>query len=707
MASSFSKSLLASAVALVVAGMASAQESKFQEGVKFLRLGTPEDRVQALECFRDVLKEDPSNEQALAYYRSISQDEWFMLLSEEGEIQKIAQSILDRAKLQRKEVSRDEGQIESLVAVACAADSSYEDRRNAVTKLVADHGEFAVPAIAERLGNPDDADGQVNGIAALAQLGGVAVLPLIELCKSSNSTARLNAAAALLHIGDERAMPAMAMLAQSDDQESVRNVARSFLQKRRVSGSAAQLYAKAAEGYLTAGVVPGAFSDVVWNLVDDKLVARDVPALVYAVELAKASALDGVKADPKSADLRSLLAQANLAEANLVETSIAQGDESAKELEGMVPEFKMAALATGPNVLRTALEAGLRTDMSNVSVAAIEALARVEERAELSASSLVQALDSTDKRVRYAAAAALVKASNGVNVPSANKVVDALSQAVTEEAVRVIQVIGNAEGLAQATKEAASVRGFAAACDANAVRGMMSLLVNPSTDVVVIQEILPDGLPEDLINNIKKDSRMAHTKVVVIAKDVDAATARFESFGEAVSVVAGPLSGEALIAAVNTALEGMEPGAQSVRAEGYATGASAALLAMAAGKCDIRGALVSLQAQLDRGDAVSVPAAQAIGVAGSAAQLPALMAALQGSGSNDLKVAVATAMGEILGRSGPCADEIGAGLAAVLESDADIQVRLAVAAALGKAKTDDARRALLLQGLKKVGSSSN
>ena len=49
MASSFSKSLLASAVALVVAGMASAQESKFQEGVKFLRLGTPEDRVQALE----------------------------------------------------------------------------------------------------------------------------------------------------------------------------------------------------------------------------------------------------------------------------------------------------------------------------------------------------------------------------------------------------------------------------------------------------------------------------------------------------------------------------------------------------------------------------------------------------------------------------------------------------------------------------------
>ena len=519
MASSLSNSLLASVVALVVAGGLAAQDSKFQEGVKLLRLGTVEDRAKALEAFREVLKEDPSNEQALGYYQSITQDEWFLLLSQQDEIQKIAQSILERAKLERVQRSRDEAAIAEQVQIACAADTGYEDRRNATMKLVANHGEFAVPAIGERLGNPDDADGQVNGIAALVQLGRSAVLPLIELCKSSNSTARLNAAAALLHIGDDRAAASMAMLAQSDDQESVRTVARSFLQKHKSSGTAVSLYAKASMGYLTAGISVGAFSDVVWTLVDDKLVARDVPALVYAVELAKASALDGVKADPASKEARSLLAQANLAEANLIETSVAQGDESAKSLEGLVPEFKMAALATGPEILRSALEAGLKSGQPNVSVGAIEALAHVEERAQLGSSSLIKALDSTDKRVRFAAAAALVKASNGVGVPAVDKVVDALAQAVTEEAVRVVQVIGNAEGLAQATREASNQRGLAATCDATAIKGLQSLLINPGTDVVVMQEILADGLPENVINNIKKDPRMANTKVVVVAKD--------------------------------------------------------------------------------------------------------------------------------------------------------------------------------------------
>ena len=114
MASSLSKSILASVVALVVAGTVHAQDSKFQEGVKLLRLGTPEDRAKALEAFREVLKEDPSNEQALELYRSITQDEWFLLLSQQDEIQKIAASILERAKLERKERSRDEAAIETL-----------------------------------------------------------------------------------------------------------------------------------------------------------------------------------------------------------------------------------------------------------------------------------------------------------------------------------------------------------------------------------------------------------------------------------------------------------------------------------------------------------------------------------------------------------------------------------------------------------------
>lgn len=320
----------------------------------------------------------------------------------------------------------------------------------------------------------------------------------------------------------------------------------------------------------------------------------------------------------------------------------------------------------------------------------------------LGQSSLVKALDSGDKRVRYAAAAALVKASHGVAVPAADKVVDALAQAVTEESVRVVQLIGATEDMAQAAKQASIGRGTAVACEASAASGLYSLLVNPDTDVVVIQEILPDRLPEDVISNIKKDPRMANTKIVVVAKDAEAAKARF---GESIhGVVAGPLTGDSLLAAVNTALEGVAVEPRNARAESYAKEASSALQAMAAGKSGIAMALGSLQAQLNRTDAVAVPAARALGLSGTPAQLDALLAALQGSGSVDLKVAAADAIGMILGRASDCPAAVADGLGAVLGSDADLKVRTATAAALGKAKIDDARKAKLLESLKKVGS---
>jgi hypothetical protein len=66
--------------------------------------------------------------------------------------------------------------------------------------------------------------------------------------------------------------------------------------------------------------------------------------------------------------------------------------------------------------------------------------------------------------------------------------------------------------------------------------------------------------------------------------------------------------------------------------------------------------------------------------------------------------ASADAIGEILGRASSCSDEVGQALGDILGSDSDMQIRLAVAGAIGKAKVDDARRASLLGALKKVGS---
>ncbi len=696
MARSFPQSLLAAAVAVVVGGSALAQTTPLQEAVNLLRLNKQDEAVIKL---REILAADPSNADALALYKSVSQDEWYLLMTTKGDVQQIAQSILDRAKVETKQRSRDEAAIAALVATATAADGDYGTRQAAINKLIADHGEFAVPALVARLGNSDDAEGQIQAISTLSQLRSVAVLPLIEALKSSQELTVQNAAAALHHIGDDRSIPAMANLA-NDQRGSVSAIARKFLAKKNTQGAAADLLLAQARTYLKGGVPVGGFSEVVWSLRDDKLVATDVMPLLYPSELAKACAADAVRIAPGNLEARSVLAQANLGQANLIETSIASGDAAAKALEPVAAELKIAAYASGVDALRSALDAGVKEGMAPVAIGAIQALARAEIIDTIDQSSLLAALNSSDKRIKYAAAEALVSASGGARVPQAGRVVAVLTEAVAEEAVRTIQVIAP-QDTAAAVASSSSVRGFAVDASSNAVTGMHSLLINPSVDVVVINEILPDRLPEDVIGNIKKDPRMANTRIVVIAKDEAAAKTRF---GDGVGIVKAPLTGENLVAAVNTALEGVA-NAGNARAEAYATKASEALLAIAQQKGEVGPALGNLGKQLNRGDSVAVPAARSLGLAGGELQLPELVGALGGAGSVELKKAAAEAIGNVLSRLGNCPDGVATALSAVLSSDADVSLRAAAAIALGKAKLDNAKRAELQKMLNRVATS--
>lgn len=703
MARSFSQYVLAAAVAAVVGGssLAQAQQTPLQEAVTLLRLGKNDEAVAKL---REILAADPSNEQALAMYKSVSQDEWYLLMTTTGEdgqtseIQKIAQSILERARIETKARSRDAATIEALVNTATAADSDFPTRQSAINKLINDHGEFAVPPLVEKLGG-DTGETQIQAIAALQQIGSAAVLPLLEVLKSGNAGLVRSAAAALHHIDDARAIPAMAQLA-TDQRADIATIGRRFIEKRKATGNALDLQLAQGREYLKGNVPIGGYSEVVWSLRDDKLVPSDVPAMLYPAELAKSCAATGLAWTPSSLAARSLVAQANLAQANLIETSILKGDEAAKALEPVAAELKNAALATGVDALREALRAGEEQGLTPVAVGAIAALAQAESVDSVENSPLMQALRSSNKQVRYAAATAIVRATGGARVPLADDVVAVLADAVTEEAVRNIQVIAPSLETQAAVEATGKVRGVAVGASADAITGMRDLLINPNVDVVVINELLPDGLPENIIGNIKKDPRMANTKVVIVAKDEEAAKTRF---GDGVAVIKAPLTGENLVAAVNTALEGVTTPANE-RAESFAVRASEALRAMAENKLVIAGALTNLSQQLNRADAVSVPAAGALGLAGGGAELPALVAALGGSGSIELKKASAEAGGAILSRLGSCPDDVYTALATALDGATDVELRAKIATALGRANLSPEKRGELLKKLNRVAA---
>lgn len=682
MARSLSQSLLAVAVAAVVGGAALAQDTPLQEAATLLRLNKKEEATAKL---REILAGDPSNADAMQMYRSISQDEWYLLMTQKdadgnpSEIQKIAIAILDRAKAEKKVRSRDAATIDGLVGTATAKDSDYGARQTAINSLIAEHGEFAVPALVAKLGNNDDADGQIQAIAALSQLRSHAVMPLLAALGSSSQDVVRNAAAALKMIGDDRATPAMLHLA-NDERASVREVAAKFVAQKGATGTAVDAYLAQAATYLKGNVAAGAWSDVVWALADDKLVAADVPALLYPAELAKGCAMAALRIAPSNADARSMFAQACLAQANLIDQGVAGGDEAMKALEATSADLKAVALASGRDAVRRALEAGAAAGIGPVAMGSIGSLAVAENGDSAGSSSLVGALGSGDKRVRYAAAEALVKATSGVNVPSSGMVVEVLAAAVAEQAVHTVHVVAPLADANAAVAELSAKRGFAVAHSGDAVSGMAALLTNPNVDFLVVSDILPDRTPQDVIGNVKKDPRMANTKIAILCKDEEAAKAKL---GDGFTYIKAPLTGEALATATTAALEGSNDPAKA-RAEAYAAMASASLAAMAAGRCDIGGAATTLAGQLDRADAVSVPAAKALGLGGGEAALAALSGALAGGGSVDLKRAAATAIGNILARGAKSAEAVAALLAA-MDTATDAGLRIDLGAALGKA----------------------
>ena len=692
MARSFHQSLLAAAVALVVGGSALAQNS-LQEAVNLLRINQKTEAVQKLQ---EIIQGDPSNEAAHDLYQSVSQDEWYMLMTEKGEVQKIARSILERAKTTQRERSRDDDAINALVATATDGSNDYGTRQAAVNKLVGEHGEFAVPALVTILGDSDNVDGQIHAISVLSQLHSVAVLPLIEALKSSNDLAVQNCCAALHLIGDSRALPILSHLA-NDDRVNISTIAKKFVAKKGSTGDALSQMLAQSNGYLRGNVPVGGYSAVVWKLVDDALVSTDVPGLLYPTELAKSVAGDAARMAPQSLAARSAVAAANLAQANLIETSIAQGEESVAEMAPVAQELKIAALATGVDAIRGALDAGVQQGLAAVAIGAIGTLADAEIMDSIEESSLLGALNSTDKRIQYAAAEAIVRASRGANVPSLSAVVDVLAQAVTEEKVNTIHVIMPDLGSGGVIKTANTVRGQVITSDASAVNGQLTLLGNPSIDVVVLSEILPDGLPEDVIGNIRKDNRMTNTKIIVVTKDAESAA---ERFGDEVSFITAPISPENLGAAIATALEGVEsPG--GARAESYASKASNALLDLASRKADIGSATANLAMQLNRGDSVAVPAAKALGLSGGEGALTALVGALQ-NGSDDLKQASALAIGGVLSDMTTCPDDIATALMTALDGSSDSGLRAAITTAFAKSKLDAQKKLELMQKLSRI-----
>jgi len=697
----FAKSLLGLVAALVAASASSAQDTTqlFNEGVQALRLGKRED---ALAKFQELLKADPSNEAAFKLWKETDQDIWTMLLTDKDDVSKIARHLLGLAQMGKKALSRDEGKIKELVEKACSAE--FETRRMAINSLAGDHAEFAVPALLEKLGNADDDKGQTYASLALHYLGRAATLPLVAALHHENVLVRRNAAAALAHIRDPRAAAGLARLLQ-DSNEAVKTAAGRALEAMGVAkANAVDLYLQDGHSYLVgAGVLPGDASEVTWSLDKaGKLVPTDVPASLYSLELAKTAAHEALLLNPASEGAQVLLAQACLAQSSAIGEA---SDEPTKGWSGKTAGLQMMAMMTGPKVLGSAVTASIKDGLVTVAAAAIKALGQSENRENLANSPLVAALDNSDKRISYAAALALTEASRGRAVPAADKVVAVLGSAITEEAVRVVKVIDSNPAASKVAEAVNKMPGTAVDATTSGVKAVDELRQFPHADVIVINEKLPDTLPDYVIGLLRKETRLANTKILVIADDVEKAKA---AFGDKIhGVIKGPLAADELQKAVDAALKDVNMDSARSTMETFAVSASLALADLGASKVDLAGALGNLCAQLTRKDNVAIPAANAIGEGGSAAHLTNLADVVKNeAASPELRAAAATAVGRILGRTAEAPAALIDPMLAVLASGADAKVKAAVVGALGKGMFAPGERLKMVEALRNAPAAA-
>ena len=679
--------LLGLVAACVTQGAALAQdpEALFNAAWRDVMLDKKEDALAKLE---GVLRLVPNHQEAWDLFQKTQADRWQELRLAEGEIGKIAKHLADLARQRRIEINRDTDLIADLVESAC--DSDYQTSSVARIQLANRHSEYAVPALIEKLG---DEDTYVAAIQALVEIGRRATPALIEALQTNNADVRRGIAATLQMTLDSRALPAITALTR-DGNEGVVTVAVSAVESLGGDrgADAVSLYTRQAQDYLMGRGTQGLdYSEVVWSFVDGALTYADCLAEVYPYELAKRCAEHALNLDPSSDLAKTLVARSYLAQTAAIQHG------AVGELADALPMLRMVAMATGPATLSRALSASLDADQSLAAVAAIEALGDTLDPAAVADSGLITALSSTNSMVRYAAALAVTRASRGGRVPQSGRVVAILGEAITEEAVRQITAVGLDSASLRTLEATGNQRGYwtdATQTIQGATRDIIFGTKDP--DVILVNDIQSDGIPMDIIGILANQNTTSDIKVILVTDDEDGAN---ELYGDRIAGVLTPgFQEHQLRDKVNEVLADLPVDSRAARASRVAIDASNALHGLASSRVDVSAAMTNIAGQLNREDDVAIPAAGAIGEGGRS--IDALVAQLSGDGSAELKQACAEAAGAVLSRiKNITPAQFEALKAMAIDGDVGVDLRKAVATALGQALLSPAQRLELLMAL--------
>lgn len=318
---------------------------------------------------------------------------------------------------------------------------------------------------------------------------------------------------------------------------------------------------------------------------------------------------------------------------------------------------------------------------------------------EVPAAPLIAALNYSDKRVRYAAAEALVRMNPKQTFLDHEKVIPTLIEALGESAMRVILVIESDEQIANRTAGLIREIGYMPVLERDGLSGLSRVKRFPTQDLVIIATDLPDFKAFEMIDAMKEDYRTQDVPIFVMCPEAQLNETVSLYTGKADEVIDKKVDRQVLRDKIDAAFQTEKARTDApARAIQIAKTAAEALGAadLANPNFDMKQAIRPLEEVLMKGttdqpkrvdiDVVRLPALAALGRLGTNAR--ATLDTLCSTFSNktnkkEIRCAAADAIGEICRPTGEGTPMILTSLSEGL-GDTELDVQRAAAKALGK-----------------------
>ncbi len=487
-------------------------------------------------------------------------------------------------------------------------------------------GEMAVPILLQYLRAPDKAQYHDACRRALKDLGRVALNPLVASTEMSDADTLSFVITILGELGYSDAGPYLMRIQSTSNSEVVKAACAQALQKIGASGeSPADAFLALSEKFyygkaaITADTRnPQAF---VWYWSNaDGLTRRDVPQEVFgeimamrASEYALQLAGEGDVGDKAL----SLWLAANYK--RQVQLSGAP-DPTRKENQ---PDAHYYGVTSGPKYVGMALDRTLTDNDSAVSYEILRSAQQIVGNKTLNigaeGASLVKAMSSPDRRVRFEAAIALAAARPSESFSGSDMVVPLLGEALSQTGKPTVVIIAASQDKVNAISAPLAAGGYTVVGGTTAADALTAAQPLPAVDVVVFDSTLPADQIEGIIQSVNTAPKLKGSARLAL---VQTSQSQFEELKARDPLLSTSTAGDP--DAIKAAIE-------AARAKGGALPVDAEL----ASDYSLRAAALLKQ----------------IGTTGGVYDLAAVKSTLLGS-LNDARPAVVTAVGQVLSQYG-------------------------------------------------------